>query len=89
MSGRIRERVRAERLARVLISDLVAEWGEQIRIGLEKDDLFARVGPQIERARVFYRARVDACIADRERIFDFAVVDVMLARNRAVRPYVW
>ena len=89
MSERIRDSVRAGRLARVLISDLVAEWGEEIRTGLEKDDLFARVGPQVERARIFYRARVDVCVADRERLFDFAVVDVMLARNRAVRPYVW
>lgn len=89
MSGPIRDRVRAERLARVLISDLVAEWGEEIRTGLEKDDLFKRLGPQLERARVFYRARVDASITERERLFDFAIVDVMLARNRAVRPYIW
>jgi hypothetical protein len=89
MSEPIRDRARAERLARVLISDLVVEWGEEIRTGLEKDDLFDRVGRQLERARVFYRARVAPSVADRERIFDFAVVDVMLARNRAVRPYVW
>jgi len=89
MSARIEDRARAERLARVLISDLVAEWSEQIRIGLEKDDLFERLGPQLERARVFYRARVAEAIADRERIFSFAIVDVMLARNTAVRPYVW
>jgi hypothetical protein len=89
MSPRIEDRARAERLARVLVSDLVAEWGEQIRIGLEKDDLFERIGPLLERTRIFYRARVAESIADRERIFDHAVVDVMLARNRAVRPYVW
>jgi hypothetical protein len=89
MVARIVDRERAERLARVLISDVVAEWGEQIRIGLEKDDLFDRIGPELERARVFYRARVADDLEQRERIFDFAIVDVLLARNRAVRPYVW
>jgi hypothetical protein len=89
MSERICDRARAGRLARVLVSDLVAEWGEEIRTGIEKDDLFKRMGPQLERARVFYRARVDPSVADRDRLFDFAVVDVMLAQNRAVRRYVW
>jgi hypothetical protein len=89
MSERIDDRARAQRLARVLISDMVAEWGEEIRIGLEKDDLFDRIGPQLDRARVFYRARVAGRLEGREQIFDFAIVDIMLARNRAVRPYVW
>ncbi len=89
MSERIQDRRRAERLARVLISDLVAEWGDEIRTGLEKDDLFDRIGRQLARARVFYRARVAPSVTDRERLFDFAVVAGMLARTRAVRPSVW
>ena len=80
---------RVHRLARVLVSDLVAEWGEQVRIGLEKDDLFDRLGPQIERARVFFLARVAAEVVERERIFDWAVVDGLLVRNRPVHAYVW
>jgi len=86
---RIADPQRAGRLARVLISDIVMEFGEQIRTGLEKDDLFERLGPEIERARVFYRARVADDLERREQIFDWAVVDGLLARNRRVRPYVW
>jgi len=76
-------------MARVLVSDLAVEWSDQIRIGLEKDDLFDRLGGQIERARVFYRARVPVeSVPDRDRIFDWALVDVLFARNRRVRPYI-
>lgn len=80
---------RARRLARVLISDIATEYAEQVRIGVEKDDLFERLGPLLKRARVFYRARVASDVKERERMFDFAIVDVLLAQNRAVRRYVW
>ena len=85
---RVSERARAERIARVLVSDLVEEWGDQIRIGLEKDDLFDRMGAQIERSRVFFLARVTEDLEGRERIFDWAVVNGLLVRNRAVHGYV-
>jgi len=80
---------RAGRLARVLASDLVAEWGDEMRTGLEKDDFFTRLGPQIERARIFYLARVAPEVEDRRRIFDWAFVDVMFARNRRLHPFIW
>jgi len=85
---RVARRDRAERLARVMISDLVAEWGEEIRIGLEKDDLFTRLASQIEGSRRFFLAHVEVGIEDRERIFDWALVDGLLLRNRAVRSYI-
>ena len=85
----IRNAERARRLARVLLSDVAVYAGDQLRIGLEKDDLFDRLGPEIERARVFYLARVDAALAERTRLFDWAIVDVLLHENRAARSRVW
>ena len=53
---------RARRLARVLVSDVAAYAGDQVRIGLEKDDLFERLGGR-DRARAHLlpvaRRRVD------------------------------
>jgi hypothetical protein len=80
---------RARRLARVLISDVAVYAGDQVRIGLEKDDLFERLGPELERARVFYLHHVDACVADRLRLFDFALVDVLVYGNRRVQTHIW
>jgi hypothetical protein len=80
---------RARRLARVLISDVAAYAGDQVRIGLEKDDLFERLAPDIDRARVFYLHHVDPCVAERGRLFDFALVDVLVYGHRRVQTHIW
>jgi hypothetical protein len=76
-------------MARVLVSDLVCYDPEQVRVGLEKDDLFERLGPEIERARVFYEKNVDASVPERARIFDHAIVDVLVYGNRRVSSHIW
>ncbi len=86
---RICDPERARRMARVLFSDMVAYAGDQIRIGLEKDDLFMRLKREIEQARVFYEQNVDPALPDADRIFNFALVDVLVARNRRVSTSIW
>jgi hypothetical protein len=80
---------RARRLARVLVSDVAAYAGDQVRIGLEKDDLFERLAPDIARARAFYDFHVDACVTERARLFEHALVDVLVYRNRRVQTHIW
>ncbi len=80
---------RANLMARALFSDLVAYAGDEIRIGLEKDDLLDRVAVEIEQARVFYNHQVAASVPDRERIFLHALVDVLIYRNRQVATHIW
>jgi hypothetical protein len=86
---RVREPERARRLARVLFSDLVAYAGDQVRIGLEKDDLFERLRLEIERARAWYFQEVDPELPDAERIFNFALVDVLVASQKRVATHIW
>lgn len=86
---RLRDPERVRRLARVLISDLVAYAGDQIRIGLEKDDLFDRLHAEIERAWAYYTHRVDPALDGAERIFNHAVVDVLVASQRKVPAPIW
>ncbi len=80
---------RARRMARVLFSDIVVYAGDQVRIGLEKDDIFDRLLGEIERARVFFREQIDPVVTDSERIFNFALVDVLIAGNRRVSTSIW
>lgn len=80
---------RARRLARVLVSDVATYAGDQVRIGLEKDDLFERLGPEIARAREYYLWHVDEKIAERVRLFDFALVDVLVYGHRRVQTHIW
>ncbi len=86
---RLSDPERARRMARVLFSDMVAYAGDQIRIGLEKDDLFTRLKREIEQVRVFYEQNVDPALPGAERIFNFALVDVLIARNRRVSTSIW
>ncbi len=86
---RISDPERARRMARVLFSDMVAYAGDQIRIGLEKDDLFTRLKREIEQVRVYFERNVDPALPGVERIFNFALVDVLIARNRRVSTSIW
>lgn len=80
---------RARRLARVLVSDVAAYAGDQVRIGLEKDDLFERLSVEIARARGFYLWHVDESVTDRARLFEFALVDVLVYGHRRVQTHIW
>lgn len=85
----IRDQERARRLARVLVSDVVTYAGDQVRIGLEKDDLFERLASELEQVRVYYWSKVDAELSGAARILDFAIVDVLVAGNRKVQTHIW
>jgi len=80
---------RARRLARVLVSDVAAYAGDQVRIGLEKDDIFERLAAEIAQARSFYLWHVDEAVAERFRLFDFALVDVLVYGHRRVQTHIW
>ena len=85
----LRDPWRVRRMARVLCSDIVCYAGDEVRLGLEKDDLFERLGPEIEAARCFFRHQVDPSLPDAERIFDHALVDVLVHANRRVATHIW
>ena len=80
---------KARRMARVLVSDIALYAGDEVRIGLEKDDLFDRLGPAIEQARVYFEHNVDAGVGDRQRIFAHALVDGLIYRYRGVQTQIW
>jgi hypothetical protein len=83
------EPARARRLARVLMSDVALYAGEDLRIGIEKDDLFDRLGPQLRQVAAYFFHHVDPSLPDRERIFNHAVVDVLVCRNGGRASPAW
>ena len=86
---RVTDPIRARRVARVLISDIVAYAGEEIRLGLEKDDIFERLAPDLARARAYYDECVTGNVPDANRIFNHAIVDVLIYANRRVQTSIW
>ena len=86
---RVSDPVRARRIARVLISDIVAYAGDEVRLGLEKDDIFTRLEPDLSRARAYYEERVERDVPNASRIFNHAIVDVLIYANRRVQTSIW
>jgi len=85
----IHDPVRAERLARALVSDLMVYDPDKVRVGIRQDDLFERLADEIARARKHFAERVDPELAGKQNLFDRALVDVLVYRSRDVPSRIW
>lgn len=85
----IHEPERAERLARAILSDVMLYHADQVRRGIEADDLFERLAAELEEARVYFESRVEADVARASNAWNRALVDVLVFRSRSVRSRIW
>jgi hypothetical protein len=87
--SRITDPQRAQRLARAVLSDVMLYNPERVRAGIEADDLFDRLRPELDEARAFFERRVDPEVATKSNAFDLALVDVLVFRSRRIRSRIW
>ena len=87
--SRITDPQRAERLARAVLSDVMLYNVERVRAGIEADDLFDRLRPELDEARAFFERRVDPELTAKSNAFDRAIVDVLVFRSARVRSQIW
>lgn len=80
---------RAVRLARAILSDVMTYHPEKVRLGIEHDDLFARLSVEICEARAYFASRVTSDVAAKTNAFDRALVDVMVFRSAGVQSRIW
>lgn len=80
---------RLERLARAIVSDVMLYNREKVCAGIAQDDIFERMGPELEEARAFFATRVDADVALKTNAFERALVDVLVYRSRHIRSSIW
>jgi len=80
---------RAERLARAILSDVMLYNPHKVRAGIESDDLFDRLRPELTEARVYYESRVAPEVASKTNAFDRALVDVLVFRSGGVHSRIW
>ncbi len=80
---------RAARLARAILSDVMSYHPEKVRLGIEHDDLFARLEPEIREARTYFESRVDPDVAAKTNAFERALVDVLVFRSSGVPSRIW
>jgi hypothetical protein len=67
----------ARRYARLLVSEIKLYNEAAVRIGREKKDLLARLGPEVERARRLYEERVPPAVAGRVEYFHQELVQTL------------
>ena len=88
MSG-LHEPERVARLARAILSDVMLYHAEEVRRGIDADDLFERLAAELEEARAYFESRVEAAVARQCNAWNRALVDVLVFRSRAVRSRIW
>jgi hypothetical protein len=87
--GRLADPKRVLRLARAVVSDVMLYHPDEVRRGIESDDLFDRLAEPISEARAWFDSQVLAEVAVRTRAFDLALVDVLVYRNAHVPSRIW
>ncbi len=87
--SRIDDPERALRLARAIVSDVLLYNGERVRQGLEEDDLFDRLRPELEEGEAYFESRVTSEVAAKSNAWGRALVDVLVYQSRRVRSSIW
>lgn len=78
----------ARRFARAIASDLLLYNQARIVRGIEDDTLFETLADDIEEGRALYRRRVSPSL-HALRLYDRALVDVLVMGASHVRAWIW
>jgi hypothetical protein len=79
----------AQRVARLIVSDIVEYNREKILEGLANDTLFEVLAEDIETGRKYYQKRVDPQVAGETNYFDLALVEVLVRKHAGIRSKIW
>lgn len=85
----IKDAAAANRLARTIASDIRLYNRKLIAEGLENDDLFERLDPQIKEAHAHFNSRVEESLRAEYNFIERALVDVLVYRSADVKTDCW
>jgi spore germination protein GerM len=78
----------ARRLARAIISDVALYNREKVEEGIKNDNIFQLLAAEIEEGRQHYLSRVAPELVP-EKIFELAIVDVLIKRAGKIESSIW
>jgi spore germination protein GerM len=78
----------AKRLARAIISDVALYNREKVEEGIRNDNIFELLADELEEGRQHYMSRVVPDLVP-EKIFDLAIVDVLIKRAGKIESSIW
>lgn len=83
------EKVKAQRLARAIASDISLYNEQKIIKGIEQDNLFEVLKEELEEGRELYKSRVSQEIYSTMNFFDRAVVDIVVRSKGHIKSKIW
>jgi hypothetical protein len=83
------EKIKAQRLARAIASDISLYNEQKIVKGIEQDNLFDVLKDELEEGRELYKSRVTPELYATTNFFDRAVVDIVVRSKGHVKSKIW
>lgn len=80
---------RAQRLARIIMGEIVLYHKEKIVEAIKNDTLFEALERELEEGRRYYEKNVDATVYAETDYFDRAVVDILIKGQGSVESDIW
>jgi len=79
----------AFRLARAIVSDIALYNQDKVREGIKNDNIFDLLADELNEGREHFHGRVSEQIADRDHLYDRAVVDIMIKQAGKIESSIW
>jgi hypothetical protein len=80
---------RAQRLARLIVGEIVLYHKEKIVEAIKNDRLFEDLERELDEARAYYERNVDPAVRVQAGYFDQAVVDILVKGQGSVESNIW
>ena len=79
----------AFRLARAIVSDIALYNQDKVQDGIKNDSIFELMGEELEEGREHFFSRVSPDLANREHLYEKAIVDVMIKQAGKIESSIW
>jgi len=79
----------AFRLARAIISDIALYNQEKVKEGIKNDNIFELLEEELAEGREHFHTRVSPELAERDHLYDRAMVDVMIKQAGKIESPIW
>lgn len=79
----------AARLARTIVSDIALYNRDKILDGIKNDNIFDLLEKELAEGLSLYRSRVAPELDVRDRLYNRAIVDILIKRNGNIESEIW
>jgi len=79
----------AFRLARAIVSDIALYNQDKVAEGIKSDNIFELMDAELNEGREHFYSRVSPNLANRDHLYQRAIVDVMIKQAGKIESQIW